>query len=127
MPIAKAGTLLIPSGPSHDPDRQHLFIVCNDTDENGLNLIVPVTSWTNDLCDATCPLEPHEHAFLKHSSYVLYRKARIEDTKTLQAGLASGLLTSHDPVNGQVFLKVRNGICRSSQTPRKIKTYFGCA
>lgn len=127
MPITRAGTLLIPSGPSHDPDRQHLFVVCNDTDENGLNLIVPVTSWTNELCDATCRLDSHEHAFLKHASYVLYRKARVEAAKLLQDGLARGLLASHEPVNGQVFLKVRNGVCRSSQTPRKIKTYFGCS
>lgn len=119
--------MLIPSGPSHDRDRRHMFVVCNDTDENGLNLIVPVASWTNDLCDATCRLAPHEHALLKHASYVLYRKARIETAKALLDGLASGLLAPHDPMNGQVFLKVRNGVCRSPQTPRKIKTYFACA
>lgn len=127
MPIAKAGTLLIPSGPSHDPDRRHMFIVCNDTDENGQNLIVPVASWTNDLCDPTCRLESHEHGFLRHASYVLYRYARIEAATALLGGLASGDLTTNDPVNGQVFLKVRNGVCRSPQTPRKIKTYFGCS
>lgn len=103
-----------------------MFIVCNDTDADGLNLLVPVATWLNDLCDPTCRLEPHEHAFLKHSSYVLYRNARIEAAAALQGGLTSGLLTAHDPVNAQVFLKVRNGVCRSTQTPRKIKTYFGC-
>ena len=126
MPIAKAGTLFIPSGTSHDPDRRHMFVVCNDTDANGLNLIVPVTTWTNDLCDATCRLEAHEHTFLRHSSYVLYRKARTQPAQTLLDRLASGLFSSHDPVNAQVFQKVRNGICRSGQTPRKIKVYFGC-
>lgn len=126
MPIAKAGTLLIPSGPSHDPDRRHMFVVCNDTDANGQNLIVPVTTWTNDVCDPTCRLDPHEHAFLRHASYVLYRNARIEPAQALQEGLANGLFSTHDPVNGQVFLKVKNGVCRSLQTPRKIKVYFGC-
>lgn len=126
MPIAKAGTLFIPSGTSHDPHKRHMFIVCNDTDANGLNLLVPVATWLNDLCDPTCRLDAHEHAFLRHPSFVLYRKARIEPAKGLLDGLASGVFTSHDPVNGQVFLKVRNGVCRSPQTPRKIKTYFGC-
>jgi hypothetical protein len=126
MPIAKAGTLLIPSGPSHDPDRRHMFVVCNDTDAGGLNLIVPVTSWTNNLCDATCRLDAHEHGYLRHASYVLYRNARIEPAKALLDGLASKVFTPHDPVNGQVFLKVKNGVCRSPQTPRKIKVYFGC-
>ena len=114
---------------SENPEGQNngrIFVVCNDTDLNGFNLIVPVTSWTNDLCDATCRLEAHEHGFLRHSSYVLYRKARIEPAKALEDGLADGTFVADDPVNGQVFLRVRNGVCRSAQTPRKIKVYFGC-
>ena len=126
MAIARAGTLIIPSGPSHDPARRHMFIVCNDTDADGMNLLAPVTSWINDLCDATCRLDAHEHPFLRHASYVLYRKARIEPASALQDALSNGTFTAHDPVNGQVFLKVRNGICRSQQTPRKIRVYFGC-
>ena len=38
MPIYRAGTLLVPSGPSHDPDRKHLHVVCNDTDKGLRNL-----------------------------------------------------------------------------------------
>ena len=126
MNLAKAGTLLIPSGPSHDPDRRHMFIVCTDTNQNGTNLLVPVASWVNDLCDPTCRLAVHEHSFLRHQSYVFYRNARIEPASKLNAGLAAGKFTTHDPVNGQVFLRVKNGICRSAQTSRKIKAYFGC-
>lgn len=33
---------------------------------------------------------------------------------------------SKDKMNGQAFLRVANGICRSPFSPKKIKTYVGC-
>lgn len=126
MQFRRAGTLLIPSGPLHDIARQHLHIICNDTDENGQNLLVSITSWTNDLCDPTCRLEPHEHPWLRHASYVLYRKAQIRDAEKIESGIKQGLFTVKEAMNAQTFLRIRNGICKSPQTPRKIKNYFSC-
>lgn len=126
MPYRRAGTLLIPSGPSHDAARPHLHVVCNDTDDAGLNLLVSVTSWTNNLCDPTCRLEAHEHPWLTHSSYILYRKAEVREATKLDAGIRQGLFTVQQVMNAQTFLRIRNGVCASPQTPRKIKRYFGC-
>lgn len=126
MPIYRAGTLLIPSGPSHDPDRKHLHVVCNDTDAMGFNLIVSVATWTNDLCDDTCILLPHDHGFIRHRSWVVYRKAEIIEAARLEKGLQDHLVFRHDNMNAAAFLRVRHGICRSSATARKIKNYFGC-
>lgn len=126
MTYSRAGTLLIPSGPAVDPNRRHLHVICNDTDANGLNLLVAVTSWTSDLCDPTCRLEAHEHPWLSHSSYVLYRKAEVREAVKLDAGIQRGLFTVLQSMNGQTFLRIRKGICTSPQTPRKIKRYFGC-
>ncbi len=126
MPYRRAGTLLIPSGPSHDPARPHLHVVCNDTDANGLNLLVSVTSWTNDLCDATCLLKPHEHPWLRHDSYILYRKAEVREASKIDAGIRQGVFTLREPMNGQTFLRVKSGVCSSPHTPRRIKVYFGC-
>lgn len=126
MPYRRAGTLLIPSGPAIDLGRRHLHVVCNDTDENGLNLLVSVTSWTNDLCDFTCRLEAHEHPWLTYSSYILYRKAEVREATKLDAGIQQGLFTVQQAMNGQTFLRIRNGVCGSPQTPRRIKNYFGC-
>lgn len=126
MLYRRAGTLLIPSGPAVDPSRRHLHVICNDTDENGQSLLVPVTTWINDLCDSTCRLEAHEHPWLTHSSYILYRKAAIREAAQLYAGIQQGLFTAREPMNGQAFLRIRKGVCASPQTPRKIKRYFGC-
>jgi hypothetical protein len=124
--VARAGTLLIPSGPAQDPSRRHLHVVCNDPCIDGNQVIVPITTWTNDLCDATCILQAHEHEWLRHRSYVFYRKARIEAAATLDNGVRRGIFEPRGEMNGQTFLRIRNGICQSIQTPRKIKHYFGC-
>lgn len=124
--LTKKCTVLVPSGPSHNPDGLHLFVVCNDPCEHDRHLIVPISTFTNALCDQTCLLEAHEHPFLRHRSYILYRKAQIEDRKTLLAGIELGHLIQREVLNSQSFLRVVNGVCRSPQTPRRIKNYFGC-
>lgn len=126
MDYPRAGTLLIPSGTYHNPNKRHLFIVCTETKEDGTNLLVPISTWINDLCDDTCRLAPHEHAFIRHDSYVLYRKARTESAQNLHDGVAAGLFQTREPVNAQVLLRVVNGVCRSIHTPRKFKLYLDC-
>lgn len=124
--VIKGGTLLIPSGPSHDPDRRHLFVICTAPDASGKTVIVSMATWTNSLCDDTCLLEAHEHQWLRHRSYVLYRDARIEDANHLAEGLRRKLFVAREAMNAQALLKVVNGLCRSPHTPRKVKRHLGC-
>ncbi|ACI50722.1 conserved hypothetical protein [Gluconacetobacter diazotrophicus PA1 5] len=126
MTIAKKGTLLIVSGPKHDPERKHLHVVCSDPDEEGNVALVSVCSVTGTNHDTTCILQKHEHAFLKHDSFVLYARAKIVSTSSLTNGMAAELIVMHDDMNGQTFLRVLKGVCRSSQTPRKVKKYLSC-
>lgn len=117
----------MPSGTYHNPDQKHLHIVCTDPDDQGRVVLLPVTTWTNDLCDGTCILLKHEHPWLwKPKSYILYRKADFFEVAALERGLANGALEEQDPCNGQVFLRVRNGLCNSPHTPRKVKRAMGC-
>jgi hypothetical protein len=125
VPVKK-GTILIPSGPSIDKMRKHLFVICTDACNQGCQLLVPICTWTNNLCDGTCVIDPYEHAFLRSKSYVLYRKSLIYESKKLVAGVEAKSLIPDKEMNGQTFLKVRNGICKSSETPRKVKLYAGC-
>jgi len=123
---ARKGTILIPSGPSHDPNRKHLFVVCTEPCENESQLIVPVSTVTNSLCDQTCIIQAHEHGFLRHESFAFYRKSRVEPREALLTGVQNKLFVPHDDMNAQTFLRVFNGICRSPETPRKIKIYADC-
>jgi hypothetical protein len=122
----KRGSLLIPSGPSHDPGRMHLFVICTNPCDEGNQVIVPIDSWINSLCDPTCIVNAYEHRFIRKKSFVLYRKARIENQLTLLDGIDQGYFTPHDDFNGQTFLKIKNGLCKSNQTPRKVKLYLDC-
>lgn len=126
QPPYRRGTILIPSGPSHDPGRVHLFVVCSDPCEQQKVVLVPFATYTNDLCDQTCLVFAGEHPFVRHKSYVLYRNARIVGCEEISRGIANGALRVHDDLNGQTFLKVKNGLCRSLYTPRKIKNYLNC-
>lgn len=125
--FGKASTFLIPSGPYHDPTRLHLHVVCTDACKDNKYLIVSVSTKYNDKCDQTCVLQPHEHAWLKHESFVFYRNASIIDAETIRKGLAVQVFVQKGDLNGQTLLRITNGICRSPQTPRKIKTYAGCS
>ena len=126
MPIHEKAALLVPSGTYHEPDKKHLHIVCNDPDANGCVVIVGITTYTNDLCDQTCVLQSGEHPWLRHLSFVLYRKAEVVSVTALQARIDAGEVIERHDVNAQTFLRIRNGICNSPQTKRKVKWYFGC-
>jgi hypothetical protein len=120
----KKGTLLIPSGPSVDAARMHLFVICSDTCGHGKQVLVPIASWLNDLCDDTCILQPHEHRFLKQKSYMLYRYARVAVSRELVTGVSEGVLVPREDMNGQTFQRIKNGISASDRTPRKVKKYW---
>ena len=126
MAIPKRGTILILSGTTHAPEKDHLFVVCTEPCSDGFQLLVPIASLINNLCDQTCRLRKGEHEFIHHESFVLYRKSRIEDAVGLQEAVDQKRLKTRESMNGQTFLRIKNGICKSVQTPRRIKMYFGC-
>lgn len=122
----KKGTLLIPSGTYHEPLKNHLFIICTDECVNGKFVLVPVSTWVNDLCDASCRILAGEHPFVFKASYILYRKARIESRIDLENGVAKSVFTARQEVSDDLLARIRYGLCASVQTPRGVKRYFGC-
>lgn len=70
MALPRKGTILMPSGTAVDPGRKHLFVVCTDPCTACEQVIVPILTFTNTLCDQTCVISAKEHEFIKHKSYV---------------------------------------------------------
>lgn len=120
----KAGTLLIPSGTYHEPDKKHLFIVCNDPIATGDFFLTTVATWRNSLCDGTRILDAGCHPFIKRRSYVLYRSSRIELGSTLARGVDQGVFVPRDPFDEKLLDAVVEGILASPHTPRKLKSFF---
>lgn len=120
----KSGTLLIPSGTGKHPDKKHLFVICTNKCSKNMHLLVPVTSWTNNLCDSACVLNEHEHSFIKHKSYVFYRNSRIELGAKLEYGVKQNIFHVKEQMNAQTLLRITNGFYKSDQVPRKILNYL---
>ena len=128
LPLKRA-TLLIPSGPQGDQNRKHLFILLTDPqdDEAGKKCVLMVSLSTvrqGVPHDPTCILYAGDHPFVKHDSYVVYQKARLEEADKVLRGVKSGQLVAHDPMDGAVFARMCKGLEESRLTPAKLLTFY---
>lgn len=128
LPLKRA-TLLIPSGSQSDPGRKHLFILLTDptSDEIGKNCVLIVSLSTvrpGIPYDDACVLHAGNHPFVKHDSYVVYQRARLEDADKILRGVKNSQLVSQEPINEAVFIKICKGIENSSLTPAKLLTFY---
>lgn len=126
----KRATLLIPSGPIHDLERKHLFILITDPIENcdtkiketlmvSLSTIKPQNPF-----DDTCIIRPNEHPFIKHDSFVFYRKTAIQDCNKLIIGVNKGIFEAKGIIESTVFNRICNGIESSRYTPQKCLKFY---
>lgn len=123
-PVRK-GTLLIPTGPCY-----HLHIICNDpvfyptiTKE----CVLAVNISTIDPCidyDKTCLLNVGDHPFIKHESYVYYRKADIFGASSIARSVADGTFSTHAPFDDPVFDRVLAGFTASNEVRLKIRRFY---
>lgn len=128
LPLKRA-TLLIPSGPQGDQERKHLFILITDPhdDEAGTKSVLMVSLSTVKAGiphDPTCVLYAGDHPFVKHDSYVVYQKARLEDADKVLRGVKNGQLVPHDPMDSAVFARVCKGLEESRLTPAKLLAFY---
>jgi len=123
LPIRQA-TLLIPSGPPTDPDKKHLFVICTKQSPDKELLLVSISRWKATYCDSTCLLGAGDHPFIKSKSFVEYRKARIETTSTITAGIKQGVFFPKDTMDGKVFAQIMAGFEDSLFTPGKVLKFL---
>lgn len=128
LPLKRA-TLLIPSGPQGDQDRKHLFILLTDPHDGGSGtksvLMVSLSTVRSGIPhDPSCVLYAGDHPFVKHDSYVVYQKARLEDADKVLRGVKNGQLVPQDPMDGTVFARVCKGLEESRLTPAKLRAFY---
>ncbi|OGS94739.1 MAG: hypothetical protein A3H31_02710 [Gallionellales bacterium RIFCSPLOWO2_02_FULL_57_47] len=130
QPVRRA-TLLIPSGPAHDLDRKHLFVILTDPVADpfngGKNSILLTSLSTLDTAlphDPTCILHPGDHPFVARDSYVSYRDSRIIETAKIINGVASGVFVVKDLMDSRIVDRICVGLSTSQQTAEKIKRFF---
>ena len=128
LPLKRA-TLLIPSGPESDKDRKHLFILLNDPhdDESGKACVLMVSLSTvrqGVPHDPACILYAGDHAFVKHDSYVVYQKTRIEEADKVLRGVKNGQLVPQAPMDGALFARICKGLEESRLTPARLLNFY---
>jgi hypothetical protein len=128
----RRATLLIPSGPAHDPHRKHLHIVLNDPFPDSTLapkvLVVSVMSIpTSNIYDPSCTLFPGEHPFVVNHSFVAYKFAELQDPGNLQAKVDARQFVAKPLLSDKVFAHVITGLKESPYTEPRLLTYFQAA
>lgn len=125
---ARRATLLVPSGPVHDGERKHLFVLLTDPfDVEGIVsvLMVSLSSRYPGLpYDPACLLYPGDHPFVTRESYVVYAKARIEPSEKLQRGVERGTLIPKETMDTGIFARICQGLEDSRFTAPRMLTLY---
>ncbi len=123
-PLQK-GTILLLSGA-----KEHLFFICNDPVfypplVKETFLAVNLTSITDlSETDTTCLLDSGDHPFIRHPSYIFYRRADIFGAETIIQQVTAGDIRVHQPCENNVFQRILNGFALSPHVRPKIKSYY---
>lgn len=118
-------TLLYPTGPASDPNRNHLHIVLTDPyGPPGQVLLVPVCSVKDEAHDKSCILKPEDHPFVKHDSFIDYTFARVEPARKLAEGVENGVFVEKNPISEEVCRRVADGLLNSKFTKRFFKNFL---
>jgi hypothetical protein len=126
--IVKGSTLLVPSGPAHDPDRLHLHIALTDafqdaSDGKSRIVLASLSSIPGEgqPYDATCIIIPGEHVFVRRKSYVNYAFATLYSVETLAARCAEGTCQRQDAVSTALLVRMLKGSLNSIHTKQRIR------
>jgi hypothetical protein len=123
--IERGQSFLIPSGPD---DKKHLhFIVvgpCVFPDygcQPHVLLVSVTTLYNEDYHDPACVLEAGEHPFVRHKSYIDYRKAMIQPVAHVEKMRDQGVWSEHGKCSPAVLEKIYNGIFVSPRVKRFVQ------
>jgi hypothetical protein len=120
----RGDALLIPSGPSGDPDRKHLHCIITDRCGAEMHLLVCVESVGPGYHDPSCLLEIGEHDFITKQSWVNYRHTRCHKAARLTKLVDGWVASKRTPLTQHLLGRVCDGLMASRMTPRGMKRYF---
>lgn len=119
----KVGDTFLRPARSTLSERQHLWIVATDPNNEDKVLIVNITS-LKSWQDQTVILSKGEHPFITEPSCVFYREAEIVDNAKLDQAVRAGAIAKRECCSKSVIDLVRSGVIASPQTKRVVKKFF---
>ncbi len=95
----------------------HLFVVVSNLHEDREHVLaVPIMTWDEGK-EATCLLEPGDHPFTRHTSYINYRLTELITAEHIETRIADQRFRTHEPVSGELLPRIRQGAGRSDFLP----------
>ena len=113
--VQPGAAFLKTSGPSHDPNRKHLFIVVSQL-RDGKVLLVSISSCRKG-CDTACILNVRDHQFITHQSFVAYHRTHSMNATELYDKLNSGEYQQQDSVGHRVLARILTGFKKTKSAP----------
>jgi len=92
--------------------------------DNEVLLVNITTIYPRIPYDKSCILNPKDHPFLKHPSYVKYSKARIIRVDVIKNGLLANTFKPQDMIDEEVFKRIIEGFRVSSYVSPKILRFL---
>ena len=71
--------------------------------------------------DNACVVAPGEHPFVRASSQVYYRGARIEQARHIEECVTRGVYRLHQPVSQELLARIKSGVRISRLVAREIR------
>lgn len=123
--VVKRGALLVPSNPQGNLSKNHLFVILNEpVGPQQEIIIVPIcTVYEDRKYDDSCIVNAGDHDFIKHPSYVYYRKCRQHTAFELKRGIENRLFVDKGIVSVELFDRIISAASRSKFTPRFVNEY----
>ena len=126
----KQDTFLIPSTTSSGIRKKHLHIAITEPVDSGNRmpciLLVSLASIRQGESgyDETCILQPADHPFIKHASYVVYRQAVIMELRDLHRNLKNGIIKPKERAGVDVVARIVMGVEKSPSTKNYIVDFL---
>jgi hypothetical protein len=117
----EAGGTFICNDDELTEDSQHLWVIVSDPVAYPESVvIVNLSSSSNAGYDPACNLRQGDHWFVKHPSFVYYRRAKVLTAQRL----AEANISHKTSVSAEVLARIREGARKSNRLPRHIKQHL---
>lgn len=121
-------TYLGPTENKNNPDikQKHLFIILTNPSEDGAVVTVTISTVRDSVHDDDlfCMLNKGDHPFIRHQSYVDYKRARIEKASLLEYEHAQKIIRPLADMGDDVLGRICRGLLKSKKTHIKIQEFY---
>lgn len=110
--------------PVTDKNIRHLRIVISEPNDDNEYLTVSVDTYKSKLQDSSCLIHKGEHSFIKDTSFVNYKYAKVVSFQVMFNGIKKGLFIPKEEVSEQLLQRIQNGAKLTKFLDNAYKIWF---